>query len=466
MTLLDARPQTHALRARLLWFDADPVTVGEAAVRFVEDGIVVIEGGHITAAGEALALLPGLPGDVRITDHRPHLLMPGFVDPHLHMPQTQVVGSFGAELMEWLRDYTFPEEARYGDPEVSREASVFLIDELLRCGTTTAAVYCTTHPASVDAFFTEAARRSLRMIAGKVMMDRGAPAALLDTAERGYAESKALIGRWNGEGRLTYAITPRFAPTSSEAQLEAAGALAAEFPDLPIQTHLSENHAEIAAVRELFPWSKDYTDVYERYGLVRENSLFGHCLHLGDRELAALERAGAAAIFCPTSNLFLGSGLFDLARMREAGIAVGLATDIGGGTSYSMLRTAAEAYKVLALSGQALTAFAAFHRITAGNAAVLGLGHRIGRIEAGFEADLVVLDSRATAALRRRMERAGSLAEELFALMTMGDDRSVVATYAAGRRVHDRQGFDAVPLPARPEGPDPTLPMPTSVPAP
>lgn len=450
MIMPDDKPQIHAFRGRLLSFDADPA-FDPAAVRFIEDGLLVVEDGLIAAVGEASAMLKALSPDVKVTDYRPYLILPGFIDTHLHMPQTQVIGSYGAELMEWLATYTFPEESRYGDPEVAGEASVFLIDELLRVGTTTAAVYCTSHAVSVDAFFGEAHRRGLRMIAGKVMMDRNAPEALLDTPEAGYEQSKALIAKWHGKGRLSYAITPRFAPTSTEAQLTATGILAAEYPGLHIQSHLSENHAEIAFVRELFPWSKDYTEVYERYGLVRDKALFGHCIHLSERERGALAVGGASAIFCPTSNLFLGSGLFDLAALRGAGVKVGLATDIGGGTSYSMLTTAAEAYKVLALSGQTLTAFEAFHMMTAGNAAALGLEDEIGRIEPGYEADFVVLDTRATPALRRRMARAKTLSEELFVLMTMGDDRSVVSTYAAGKRVHDRQGFTGQPLPARPE---------------
>ncbi|GGE20767.1 guanine deaminase [Aureimonas endophytica] len=426
-----------ALKGRVLSFDGGPTD----APTCHEHGAVLVRDGLIEAVGPAEAVLAGLDPGVRIIDHHRHLILPGFIDPHLHMPQTQVIGSFGTELMEWLAKYTFPEESRYGDFDVAKAASVFLVDELLRSGTTTAGVYCTSHPQSVDAFFGECERRQLRMVAGKVMMDRNAPPRLLDTPERGYAESKALIARWHGRGRLEYAITPRFAPTSSEAQLEATKRLAAEHPDLHVQTHLSENHGEIAFVAELFPQDADYTAVYERHGLVRRKAMFGHCIHLSERERSALGRAGASAIFCPTSNLFLGSGLFDLAGCRAAGIRVGLATDIGGGTSYSMLRTAAEAYKVLALRGQKLTAFEAFHLMTAGNAEAMGLETRIGRLQPGLEADLVVLDSHATPAMGWRMERAGTLAEELFALMTMGDDRAVVATYALGRRVHDRQGL-------------------------
>ena len=433
------RGGTLALRGRVLSFDADPADAGvRHAVRFIEDGLVVVDAGIVRTLGEAPKLLRELSPGVPVADHRPHLILPGFVDPHLHMPQTQVIASYGAELMEWLAKYTFPEESRYGDTAVAAEASRFLLDELLANGTTTAGVYCTTHPESVDAFFAEAERRALRMVAGKVMMDRNAPPALLDTAESGYAQSEALIGRWHGRGRLEYAISPRFAPTSTEAQLDAASALARAHPDLHIQTHLSENHAEIVFVAELFPWAKDYTDVYDNYGLVREKALFGHCIHLSERERHVLGEKGGSAIFCPTSNLFLGSGLFDRAATRDAGIEVGIATDIGGGTSYSMLRTLAEGYKVMAMTGQKLPAFDAFHMATRGNAIAMGLGDRIGRIAPGHEADLVVLDTSATNTQRRRMARVETLEEELFTLMTLGDERSTVATYADGRKVYDR----------------------------
>ncbi|WP_062015585.1 guanine deaminase [Aureimonas sp. AU4] len=427
-----------AIRARVLTYHAHPMREGEGAHRFIEDGLVVVRDGVIERVGEASELLPTLDPALEVADHRPLLLMAGFIDPHLHMPQTQVIGSYGTQLMEWLARYTFPEESRYGDPAVSDEAARFLLAELLRNGTTTASAFCTSHPQSAESLFREADRLGMRLVAGKVMMDRNAPPALLDTPERGFEESKALIGRWHGRGRLAYAISPRFAPTSSEAQLEAAGQLAADHPDLHIQTHLSENHGEIAFVRELFPWAEDYTAVYERYGLVRPRALFGHCIHLSERERASLAGQGASAIFCPTSNLFLGSGLFDRDAALAAGLRTGLATDIGGGTSYSLLATAAEAYKALALRDQKLTGHAALYMITAGNAEALGWGDRIGQVAPGFEADLVLVDTGATPAMRRRMERAESLEEELFALVTMGDDRAVAATYLAGRLAHRR----------------------------
>ena len=307
---------------------------------------------------------------------------------------------------------------------------------MFRQGTTTAMVYCTVHPESVDAFFDESLRRGARMIAGKVMMDRNAPAGLTDDPQRGYDESKALIARWSGRGRLDYAVTPRFAITSTEAQLEASGALLRENPGAYMQTHLDENRAEIAFVKELFPWTKTYLEVYERYGLLGPRSVFGHCVHLEQSEVEALAASRSVAAFCPTSNLFLGSGLFDMKRLHDHGVRVSLATDVGGGTSYSMLQTANEAYKVLQMGGQSWPAAQAFYQMTLGNARALGLQDRIGAIREGFEADIIVLDSRATPAMAHRMESVeGDIAEELFILMMMGDDRAISETYVAGRPV-------------------------------
>ena len=428
---------TTALRGRLLSFTADPDDAGAGACcRYQADGLVVMRGGEIVAAGDAAGLLPSLPEGVVVDHHPRHLIMPGLVDAHIHFPQTRVIGSYGAQLLEWLQKYTFPEEQRYADQAHAAAGARFFLDELLRNGTTTAAVYCTSHPASVEAFFAESERRGTRMIAGKVMMDRHAPPGLLDTPQRGFDESKALLEKWHGRGRQLYAITPRFAITSTEEQLAAAGALARAFPQVHIQTHLSENLEEIAWARQLFPQDASYTAIYRRHGLLRPNCLLGHCIHLDDVEVGILRDSGAVAVFCPTSNLFIGSGLFGMARLRQTGVRVALATDVGGGTSYSMLRTAAEGYKVLQLQRQSWPALSAFHMMTRGNAQALGLGDRIGRIEPGLEADLVVLDARATPAMAHRMESVdGSLEEELFALMTMGDDRAVAATYVAGRRV-------------------------------
>ena len=422
----------RALRGRLLWFVDDPQTAGEAAHRYVADGLLVIENGLVTAAGEARDLLRTLSADAEVVDHRPHLIMPGFIDAHIHMPQTQVIASYGAQLMEWLNKYTFVEEQKLAQQGHAEKLSHFFLDELLANGTTTAAVYASVHPQSAEAFFTESERRNTRMIAGKVMMDRNAPEALTDTAESGYRDSKALIARWHGKGRQLYAITPRFAITSTPEQMAAAGRLAAEHPDCHVQTHIDENRAEIAFARELYPEAADYADIYRRFGLLGPKSLMGHCIHMTHNEWQAFAETGAVAVFCPTSNLFLGSGLFDWAHARQHGVKVAVATDVGGGTSYSMLRTMAEAYKVLQLQGQSLSALDALHAITRGNAVALGLDHLIGSFEIGREADLVVLDTGATRAMAHRMETVRDLAEELFVLVTLGDDRNVVATYVMG----------------------------------
>ncbi|MFC5507147.1 MULTISPECIES: guanine deaminase [Hyphomicrobiales] len=426
----------RALRGRLLWFVADPRDVGEAAHRYVADGVLVIEGGVIRAVGPAEAILPTLPAGAEIIDHHPHLIMPGFIDAHLHMPQTQVIASYGAQLMDWLNRYTFVEEQRLAQQGHPEKLATFLLDELLANGTTTAVIYCSVHPQSAQALFAESERRNTRMIAGKVMMDRNAPEALTDTAQSSYADSKALIERWHGRGRQLYAITPRFVVTSTPEQMEAAGRLAAEHPDCHVQTHINENRAEIALANELYPEPGDYAGIYQHYGLLGPRSLLGHCIHMTDREWRRFAETGSVAVFCPTSNLFLGSGLFDWARARAEGVPVAVATDIGGGTSYSMLRTMSEAYKVLQLQGQSLSAFAALHAITLGNAKALKLDHLIGSLEPGHEADVVVLDAGAQRAMAHRLETARDLAEELFVLVTLGDERNVVATYVMGERTN------------------------------
>ncbi len=423
------------IRGRLLWFAGDPDTSDGAATRYFEDGALALAKGIIVAAGDASELLRGLAPGVPVHDHRPNLILPGFIDPHIHFPQTQVIASYGAQLLDWLNTYTFVEEQKYADPTHSARAAKFFFDELLRNGTTSAVAYCSVHKASAEAFFAESTRRNTRMFAGKVMMDHNAPAALTDTPQSGYDDSKALIERWHCVGRQGYAISPRFAVTSTPAQLEAAGALARAFPDCLIQTHISENLREIETVKALFPTCADYTAVYERFGLLGVKSLMGHCIHLSEDEKRRFSSAGATAVFCPTSNLFLGSGLFNWRAMRDAKrpVRVAVATDIGGGTSYSMLQTMNEAYKVSQLQGQSLNALAAFHAITLGNALTLGLDGVIGSFAPGAECDAVVLDSRATPAMRHRMETASSLEQELFILLTMGDDRAVAETYVMGR---------------------------------
>jgi guanine deaminase len=426
------------LRGRLLSFHTRPEGIEDrAAYRYEDDGGLLLRDGRIEAMGAFHLIAAGQGKGVEIVDHRPHLILPGFIDAHAHFVQMQVIASYGAELLDWLNTYTFPEETRFSDPSHAQRIARLFFDELTRHGTTTVAAYCSVHPQSADAFFAEALARDMLVVGGKVMMDRNAPDGLKDTPQTSYDETQALIDRWHGKGRLNYAITPRFAITSSPEQMEMAGALAREYPDLHVQTHLSENHAEIALTQELYPQARDYTDVYERYGLLGPRTLLGHCIHLSEREADALSDTGSVAVFCPTSNLFLGSGLFDYQgfHARAKPLRIATATDVGGGTNYSMLRTMDEGYKVIALLGEKLNPLASFWQLTLGNAKALSLDHRVGQLEPGRDADLVVLDAAATPAMRLRMERVETLAEELFVLQTLGDDRAVAETYVAGKPV-------------------------------
>lgn len=429
-----ADADTRAIRGRLLTFLRAPDGAHDSAsYRYIHDGIVLVKDGRIEAAAPAAELASQLPPTIRV-DHYPQaLILPGFIDTHIHFPQTQVIASYGAQLLEWLEKYTFVEEQKFGDPAHAARISEFFLDELARNGTTTALAYCSAHPNSADALFAAASRRGMAIIAGTAIMNRNGPAGLLEPARDAIAASRRLIDRWHRNGRLRYAITPRFAITSTDEQLAAAGALLDEFPTVLMQTHLAENHEEIAAVRRLFPKDPSYTAVYARFGLLGPRSLMGHCIHLDDDEIALLADSHSVAVFCPTSNLFIGSGLFDYQRLAESGVRIALATDVGGGTSYSMLRTGAEAYKVMQLQGQTLPALVAFDLMTRGNAAALGLESEIGAIARGRFADLVVLDARATPAMTHRMEVARDLEDELFVLLTMGDDRAVRQTYIAGR---------------------------------
>ena len=426
-----------ALRGSLLHFLRDPGDdASPAAAQYFEDGLLLLQDGRVRDVGEARQLLAKLPADTVVKDYSGKLLLPGFVDTHIHYPQTDMIASYGGQLLEWLEKYTFPVERRFADPRHAREVADFFLDELLRNGTTTAMVLGTVHPASVDAIFEASRARGLRMIAGKVLMDRNCPEDLRDTAASGDAQSRALIERWHGRDRLLYAVTPRFAPTSSEDQLRRAGRLLEEFPEVYLHTHLAENRDEVAWVARLFPSCRGYLDVYDSFGLVRPRSVFAHCIHLDDAERRRMAERGALAAFCPTANLFLGSGLFDLQAAQQCGMAVGLGTDVGGGTSFSMLRTMHEAYKVAQLRGQRLSPFRALYLATLGGALGLGLGDKIGNFAPGKEGDLLVVDLAATPLLERRLRLAKSLAEKLFALIMLGDDRCIAATYALGREVY------------------------------
>lgn len=426
------------LRGRVLSFSRRPEHADDRkAYTYLEDGGVAVgTDGRIAAVGAFASITKSHPGTV--IDHRPHLICAGFVDPHLHFVQMQVVGSYAANLLEWLNTYTFVEEQRFDDPVHAARIATAFFDELIRHGTTSAAAYCSVHPGSAEAFFTEAERRNMGVIGGKCMMDRNCPEPLRDTPQRGYDETKALIGKWHGRGRNRYAITPRFAITSTPDQMAMVSALALEFPECPIQTHLSENHDEIAFANELFHEHEDYAGVYQHYGLMRENALYGHSIHLSDREMSVMAESGAVAVSCPTSNLFLGSGLYDLGRADKAGMRTAVATDIGGGTSYSMLRTLDEFYKVQQINGNRLTPLMSFYMMTLGNAAAMGMASEIGSIEAGKFADLIVLNARAIPAMAIKMERVENLSEELFVMQTLGDDRVIAETYVAGQGLKSR----------------------------
>ena len=427
-----------AYRAAILHSIADPAVVGvEQSYEYFEDGLLVIDNGQVANVGHAADLLPTLKG-VDITEYRDALITPGFIDTHIHYPQTGMIASYGEQLLDWLNTYTFPTEQQFADKAHAADVAGIFLKELLRNGTTTALVFGSVHKQSVDAFFEAAEALNLRMIAGKVLMDRNAPDYLTDTPESGYADSKELIERWHGKGRLHYAVTPRFAPTSTPEQLTLAGKLLGEYPDLYMHTHLSENRKEIEWVKALFPERKGYLDVYDHYKLIGARSIFAHGVHLCDDECKRLAETGSAVAFCPTSNLFLGSGLLDLNKLEEYGVRVGLGTDVGAGTSFSQLQSLNEAYKVMQLQGKKLDPFKSLYLATLGGANALYLDDKIGNFESGKDADFVVLDYNATPLISYRMQQAKTLDEKLFALTMLGDDRAVKETFAAGQSVHRR----------------------------
>ncbi|WP_300532453.1 guanine deaminase [uncultured Mameliella sp.] len=423
----------HLHLGQTLTFTADPFVEGPGAARHDTQGALVVEDGVITQVGEAGALRQG--EFASVTDHGQALLLPGFIDAHAHYPQTAMIASWGKRLIDWLNTYTFPEEMRFGDPDYAAEIAGRYLDLLLAQGTTTVCSYCTIHPTSVTAFFEAAEARGMRVLAGKTCMDRNAPEGLRDTAQSAYDDSKALLGRWHGQGRASYVITPRFSPTSTPDQLSALGALWAEHPDCLMQTHLSEQTDEIAWVKSLYPQARDYLDTYEAHGLLGANGLYGHAIHLEPREKDRLREVGAALIHCPTSNTFIGSGLFDMDGLTRAGHRVGLATDTGGGSSFSMLRSMAAAYEIAQLRGRALHPAELIWLATTGSARALRLDDRIGSLAPGMEADFIALDLASTTAIAQRSARANDLWEALFPTIMMGDDRAIASTYVAGRRV-------------------------------
>jgi guanine deaminase len=422
---------------QVLYFTADPFVEGLGAARHLEQGAVLIHAGKIAAVGEAETLRRAHPNAVT-TDYGRALISAGFIDAHVHYPQTAIIASWGKRLIDWLNSYTFPEEMRFCDAPYARAVAQRYFDLTLAHGTTSVCSYCTIHPESVEAFFAAAATRNQRVWGGKTCMDRNAPEGLRDTAQSAYDESARLMAQWHGRGRASYVITPRFSPTSTEDQLAALGSLWAKHPDCLMQTHLSEQTDEIAWVKDLFPTARDYLDTYERHGLLGKGGLYGHAIHLETREKDRLREVDASLIHCPTSNTFIGSGLFDMAGLKAARHRVGLATDTGGGSSFSMLRTMAAAYEVAQLRGRALHPAELWWLATVGSAQSLHADHLIGNIAVGHEADLVVLDLAPTPAIEQATRRAEDLWQALFPLIMLGDDRAIRATWVAGVCVHNR----------------------------
>jgi guanine deaminase len=431
-----------AIRGPVLTYTGDAFLDGlESTMRYEPDAIVVMAGGKITHFGPASAVRAQLPEATVVKEYgRDTLIMAGFIDCHVHYPQTQIIGAFGEQLIDWLGKYTFVAEQQFADQDHAREVARVFLRECLRAGTTSAAVYCTVHRQSVDAFFEESQKLGMRMIAGKVLMDRNAPPALTDTPQKGYDESKALIAKWHGKGRLLYAVTPRFAASSTREQMERAGALWNEHPGTYLQSHVSENRAEVSWVKELYPERGGYLDIYDHYRQLGPRSIYGHGIWLTAPELQRCHESGTAIAHCPTSNQFLGSGLFNMANAMnpERPVRVGLATDIGAGTSFSMLQTLNEAYKVAQLNGNALSAGHAFYLATRGSAKALYLDDKVGSVAVGMEADVIVLDLKSTPVIEYRMRFCGGIDEALFIQMTLGDDRAVQATYIAGQLAYQR----------------------------
>jgi guanine deaminase len=437
-----ASGKVTAIRGPVLTYTGDPFKSGlEHTMVYESDAIVTMADGKITHFGPADRIRPHLPSGIEIKNYgKDSLISAGFIDSHVHFPQTPMIAAYGEQLLDWLNKYTFPTEQKYADKEFARSVAKVFLRESLKNGITCGCIYCTVYPQSVDALFEEAEKLGMRLAAGKVLMDRNAPEKLLDTPKTGYDESKALIKKWHNRGRLLYAITPRFAPTSTHAQLEAAGALCKEHPECYMQTHVSENKGEVAWVKELFPERKGYLDVYDHYSLCRPRAVFGHGIHLTDDEMHVMHRTGSAIAHCPTSNFFLGSGFFNIQRamQKERPVRVGLGTDLGAGTSFSILATLNEAYKAAQLNSYALSSGHAYYVATRGTAHAMYLDDKIGSIAPGMEADLVVLDMKSTPIIEYRMQYAKDFEEALFIQMTLGDDRAVQATYVAGELLYSR----------------------------
>ena len=421
------------MRGPLLHCLSEPDT-DAAAVEYQSDALLWIKNGLVHKMGDYESAVKELtPKQLSsVEDCSQYLMVPGFVDCHIHYPQTEMIAAYGTQLLEWLNTYTFPVESSFKDPVKAAAVSKVFIDQLLSNGTTTALVFCSVHPESVDALFTEAQKHNMRIIAGKVMMDRNAPANVLDTAQTSYDQSKQLIQRWHGVDRLQYAITPRFAPTSTDEQLAAAGRLLAEHEGVYMHTHLAENADEIEWVKTLFPKAKNYLDVYDQAGLLGKRSVFAHSLHLCDSECERLAQTDSAIAHCPTSNMFIGSGLFPMQKLQQHGIKIGMGTDVGGGTSFNMLQTLADGYKMQQLNGHNLSPEQSFYLATLGGAKALDMDDKIGNFAVGKEADFLLLDPNATDLLKFRTSHCEGWRDLLFVLQTLGDDRVIAQTNVMG----------------------------------
>ncbi len=432
---------SKVIHGHIVNFRDDPSLVGpDRAVENYSDGALVVSAdGHIAWLGSQ-GSLPEKFKALPVEDYGDSLLMAGFIDTHIHYPQYRMLAAPGVDLMDWLKRFTFKEEALYGDTAHAKAAADHFLNFLISHGTTSAMAYSSVHAGACEALFQAAETRGMALISGKTMMDRNAPSDLLDTAEQAGLDTQRLIVDWHNKGRLRYAITPRFAVTSSEAQLDVTGELYRKNPDCYMQTHLSESLSEIDYVKQLYPWAKNYTAVYDRYGLLGKNSFFGHGVHLSEDECQRLSESNSKVVHCPTSNMFLGSGLANLAHLKKEGraVSVSLGSDVGGGTSYSMLSTIGEAYKVCLTNGIHMSAYEGYYMATLGNARALGLESEIGSLSAGCWADFVVMDQRATPLLQARQDLSETLEDMLFALAILGDDRAIKATYVAGERLHKK----------------------------
>lgn len=421
--------QIKGIRAQIFHF------ISKDKHEFFEDGLLIIQHGLVKTVGAYKDLKEQWSSQVKIEQHRNKILMPGFIDAHIHGVQTAVMASYGADLLQWLEEYTFPLESQFSDVDFAKKATRFFFRQMLKNGTTTAAIYSSVHQESIEAIMEEALRLNMRIQAGKTNMDRNAPDELCENTIETFATGEDLIQKYKGKGRLNYILTPRFAITSTPEQLNQLQQLKEKYPQIGVQTHISENQEEIDSTKELFPDRKDYLDVYEHYGLVGKNTLLGHAIHFSDEEWKRVKEKQASLVHCPTSNLFLGSGLFNLQKAWEEDIPLALASDVGGGMSFSMLKTAAAAYQVAALSGYKATALQLFYLLTLGGAKAMGLDDKIGNFEIGKEADFILLDSSNNELVDERLKTAKTLEEKLFAILILGDDRLVDSVWLMGEVV-------------------------------